>query len=183
MTAPLLLGVVAVSAMASKQLMSEGHRESTDAHSGVDAVIRDAEARLSEGAPVEAVQPAERGLAVAQSARMRERLWKALVWARIGEQDPFRAHGALLELPAQSVDLHLLAAYLGCCNRVDEAETLLQEARSQGHRTPETTKLLAELLFRGGERGAVLALAEGDEEPLSAEDRSAIEAAVASEEA
>ena len=181
MTAPVLLAVLLLSAMASVNLVREAYRESSDANSEVDSIAVDTDARLSEGEPEQAAELAERGLAVALSARKRERLWKAFAWAQIGQQDPFRAHGALLQLPIHAIDLHLLAAYLSCCNRVDEAAALLEEARSRGHRSPETTKLLTDLLFRRGERKAVLALAESDEEPLSAEDRSAIEAALAGE--
>ncbi|HEX7672107.1 MAG TPA: hypothetical protein VF395_21075 [Polyangiaceae bacterium] len=58
------------------------------------------------------------------------------------------------------------------------ATAILEEARHLGYRSPETTKLLADLLFLSGDRKAVLALAENDEEPLSVEDRRAIEAAL-----
>jgi hypothetical protein len=178
MKAPLLLAVLALSALASANLVREAYRESSDAHSGVNAIALAAETRLSEGAPEEAAELADQGLAVALSARERARLLQTLAWAQIGRQDPFRAHGALLQLPTDAVDLHLLAAYLSCCNRADEAVALLQEARGVGHRSPETTKLLADLLFRRGERAAVLALATSDARLLSAEDRTAIEAAL-----
>jgi hypothetical protein len=178
MRAPLLLAVLALSAMASVNLVRDAYRESADADAHLGAIVLDAEARLSEGAPEKAAELAEEGLAVALSARERERLWKALAWAQIGRQDPFRAHGALLHLPAHAIDLHLLTAYLSCCNRVEEAAALLEEARSLGYRSPETTKLLADLLFRRGERQAVLALANSDEEPLSVDDRRAIQTAL-----
>jgi len=176
--APLLLAVLALSLLASASLVREAYRECSDAHCGADAIAPAAEARLSEGASEKAAELAEQGLAVSLSERIRTRLLQTLTWAQIGRQDPFRAHGALLQLPTHAIDLHLLAAYLSCCNRADEAVALLEEARAAGHRSPETTKLLAELLFRRGERALVLALATSDAGLLSAEDRTAIEAAL-----
>jgi hypothetical protein len=77
------------------------------------------------------------------------------------------------------LDVHLLASYLTVCNRVDEAVELLEGARSFGHRSQETSKLLIDLLFRRGEYRASLALARADMGLLSAQDREAIELAVA----
>jgi hypothetical protein len=71
-----------------------------------------------------------------------------------------------------------LASYLSACNRVDEAVDLLEGMRGVGHRSPETTRLLADLLFRRGQHRAVLALARADEELLSVDELRAIETAL-----
>ena len=62
-----------------------------------------------------------------------------------------------------------------------EAEQLLREARDKGCRSLETSKLLIELLFARGDNAGALALAEADAELLSAQDRSALAAALSHE--
>jgi hypothetical protein len=157
----------------------EARRESSDFHAGVDALVRETETLLSQGESIRASQLAQKGLAIAASARERQRLWKAFAWAWIGRRDPFFVHGALLNLPPTAIDVHLLASYLTICNRIDEAVELLQEARGLGHRTEETTKLLIDLLFRRGEYHATLLLARDDGGLLSDRDREAVALAVA----
>ena len=127
----------------------------------------------------EAVELAQRGLELCLSRRQRQRLSKLLAWAAIGKQDPFLAHRALLGLPADAIDVHLLSAYLATCNRVDEAVELLRLAQRCGQATPETTRLLADLLLRSGDSDGVLALARAVDAPLSVEDRRTIEDALA----
>jgi hypothetical protein len=56
----------------------------------------------------------------------------------------------------------LASSYLSCCNRDAEAEELLREARNQGCRSVEVSKLLIELLFVRGDHAGALALAEAD---------------------
>lgn len=75
-------------------------------------------------------------------------------------------------------DLVEESAYLSCCNRIDEAEQLLLEARDLGHRDREATKLLIDLFFRHDNTQAALALALADERLLSTDDWKAIETAI-----
>ncbi len=91
--------------------------------------------------------------------------------------DPFTAHAALSSVPADSRDLHLVAAYLACCGRVDEAVALLKEARHQGYRARETSKLLIDLLFQSGQQAEARTLTEMDRELLGPADVSALESA------
>src|SRR5450432_1569599 len=81
-------------------------------------------------------------LQIARSSVRRQELWTTLAWAGIAERDPFASHTALLNLPPDAIDVHLLASYLTSCNRVEEALTLLQDARRFGDRSVETSKLL-----------------------------------------
>lgn len=77
-------------------------------------------------------------------------------WSGIESGNPFVVHEALLRMRPDSISLHLLASYLGICNRLDEAIELIEGTRGFGHRSPETTKLLADLYFRRGEHAAIL---------------------------
>jgi hypothetical protein len=100
---------------------------------------------------------------------------KTLAWAAIGKNDPVLAHMALMRVQYGHFDVHLLAAYLACCNRGDEALELLQRARESGHRTQQTTKLLVDLLFRRGDTNDALEIARSDEALLLPEDLQAVE--------
>jgi hypothetical protein len=177
---PPFVGLAVFAATAGIRALRDAYREMLDFHAGLAAVLRDARLALSEGQPARAFEISGRGLAKALSVHYREELWKAAAWAAIGKADPLLAHDALLRLPRGAVDLHLLVSYLGCCNRIDEAIELLQQARLGGQSTVECTKLLADLLFRRGDGEAVLALARSEDSALSTEDRNAIETAVAS---
>lgn len=177
---PAIVGLSVFASTGAIRALREAHREMLDSHMGLDTLLRDASLALANGCPDRAQELAERGLARAFSAQRRQALWKTLAWSGIGLANPFLAHGALLRLPADGIDVHLLASYLACCNRIDEAVEILQGARRAGQGKPECARLLADLLFRRGDREAVLALARDDASTLTAEDRNAIEVAVTS---
>lgn len=176
--APVLLGPVFLVGYASAVALKEAYRESCDSHAGINIIASQAESDLSKDEPRHAAELARRGLRLAMSAGQRERLWRALAWAGIGQKDPVLAHGSLLRLQPEAIDLHLLASYLNACNRGDEAVEILWDARSHGHRSPEATKLLLDLLFRRGEHEAVHALARTDKALLSPNERRAIAVAL-----
>jgi len=113
-----------------------------------------------------------------RSAPLRARVGRALAWAAIGEGNAALAKEALLEIPPPSVDLHLLAAFLGTCGRVRESIALLETARAQGQLTVETTKLLLDLYYRERRLDDVAALAASTT-LLSAPDLAQIQAALA----
>jgi hypothetical protein len=165
---------------ASVRTLGRTSRELLEVRAGMDHVGRQVDLALAEGRPKEAASLATLALAQVRSHRRREALLKALAWAGIGQADPFLAHSALLQLRPGAIDVHLLTSYLACCNRVEEAIELLEEARFSDYATPESTRLLVDLHFRMGDRAAVLALARSEDTSLSVEDRRAIESAVAS---
>lgn len=105
--------------------------------------------------------------------------WGA-AWAAVAKPDPVLAHQALQQLPASELDLHLVAAYLSCCNRLDEAADLLELARRHGYHAAETTKLAVDVLYRSGKAAAARALAQAERQLLSADDWRAIESATSS---
>ncbi|HVW26355.1 MAG TPA: hypothetical protein VHC69_13390 [Polyangiaceae bacterium] len=176
---PAVIGLVVFASTGCIRALREAYREMLDSHAGLDSVIRDAGLALTKGQPLRAFELSGRGLATAMSARSRNALWKTMAWSGIGTADPLLTHDALLHLAPEAIDLHLLASYLGCCNRLDEAIELLEDARLAGQGSPECFRLLADLLFRRGDSAAVLALARGKDSTLSPEDRNAIELAVA----
>lgn len=152
--------------------------EHADERSEARALADLAERRLRAGDTGVAAGLAETGLSVARSTPVRERLWTTLAWAAIGKGDVLRVHQAITQLPVRAIDYQLLAAYLGCCNRLEEAEQLLREARALGLRDPEATKLLIELLYRRDDLPAVLSLASADQELLSPNDWLLLEGAI-----
>lgn len=177
--APLLfLSPFAFMAMAMAIAVRDAYRERCDAHSGTSAAASRAEAALWAGEPRRAAALATEALAHVRSTGGRTRLLKALAWAEIAEQNANRAHFWLVRLPIDAIDLKLLASYLTVCGRIEEAVALLERARSLGHRSPEATKVLTDLLLRRGRHGAALALARADRSLLSGEEFRSIETAV-----
>lgn len=170
--------VLVLAALASWRHLADVYRESRDQQTGVTAIAQHAADHALHDDAAGAIAAAQRGLALAHSMKLRNRLNKTLAWAAIAKPDPILAHQALERLPASDLDLHLVAAYLSCCNRLDEAARLLEEARTHGHRSAETTKLAVELLYRSGKDAAARALAEADRQLLSAEDWQAIDGTI-----
>jgi hypothetical protein len=175
-----LLVLLVPGALAALRTLRTTRAEHHDHVIGAQALAARAETLVAEGHAPLAGRLAEQGLTAARSASCRARLWTCSAWAAIGDHDPFRAHRALGELPAQVVDIHLVASYLDCCNRTREAVELLEQARTAGDRSLATTKLLIELYFRQSNLQAISELARSESAILTAADKSAIDAALAS---
>ena len=163
----------------SVSALREAFKELSDEQSGVAALAVAASEHLGRDQPEQAVTLARQALANACVESNRASLWKLLAWAAIGTCDPFTAHGALLSLDPSARDLHLVAAYLACCGRNDEAIGLLREARRHAQRARETSLLLVDLLLQAGQQAEALAVAEMDRGLLAAADWQAIESFVA----
>jgi hypothetical protein len=175
---PLLPVLLVLGALAALGPLRKAHAEHQDHVTGVEAVAARAELLVAEGNAPLAGKLAEQALASVRSAGCRARLWACCAWAAITEHDPFRAHRALAELPAQIVDVHLVGSYLNCCNRIDEAVELLEQARKAGDRSIATTKLLIDLHFRLGNLQTISELARSESASLTAADKNAIDAAL-----
>lgn len=178
--APAVFPLLALAAAGALSALGPAYRDSVDERLGTGAVAASADALLARGAPERALEVARDALGRAQGTQLRARLWRALAWSAIGVGDPILAHQALGELPPSAIDLHLVAAYLSTCNRLDEAIALLEEARALGHRSAETTKLLVDLRYRSGDSRLALATARADAALLSKDELAAVERAVAS---
>ena len=176
--ASLVLGPAALVFVAFTRTLLEEYRSSCDERSGSTQNLLRAEACLVRGDAGQAMILCRSGLAAARSRDLRARLGKVLAWAAVTLNDPFVAHSALLELPSEQLDTYLLAAYLACCNRADEAIALVQEARALGEHGPGTTKLLIDLLFRRGDARAIQALVSLDSTLLSEDERRTVEDAL-----
>ena len=176
---PGYFSIVVLTMTGSASALRQAFNELSDEHSGVAALTAAARARLADDQPEQAMELAQKALANASVESNRRSIWQLLAWAAIGKRDPFAAHGAILSLDAAARDLHLVAAYLACCNRNEEAVELLQTARRQGHRARETSLLLIDLLFQAGRQPEALAVAEMDRNLLSAADWNAISSSVA----
>ena len=87
------------------------------------------------------------------------------------------AHLALQKLLPHQLTPELVAAYLICCNRRDEAAKLLWDARALGQRARETTKLLVELLVQAGGLEQAAELVAQDRQLLTLDDLTALEGA------
>jgi tetratricopeptide (TPR) repeat protein len=176
--APAVLVVLGCAAFGALKASREALVETLDRRAGVEARAAEARALLISGNSRRAAALARGALDVARSSVQRQALWATLAWAGIAERDPFLAHTALLNLPADAIDVHLLASYLNSCNRVDEALDLLREARRLGDRSVETSKLLIDLLFVRGDHAEARAIAQVDASAFSPEDRLAIDVAL-----
>jgi hypothetical protein len=179
-SAPPVLALLAMAIAAGVRAVRAAFRDVWDGASGVEQTAAEAEMLLAAGDAAAASEKARRGLHSARATDRRSRLWKTFAWAAIAKNDPFLAHTGLMGMRPEDVDLHLVASYLACCNRVNDAVALLEEARNTGHRTPETTKLLVDLLFRRGDEVSALEVALSDQALLSLDDRRAVERAVGS---
>lgn len=136
-----------------------------------------AEEALAQDDPARALQIVQAALQVAKLAATRSRLYSLMAWAAIGRGDPFLAHGAMQRLPPTVLTVDLVAAYLACCNRRDEATQLLRDARILGQRARETSKLLIELLVHTGARQDAAVIVSEDRQLLTPSDLSALERA------
>lgn len=106
---------------------SRGYEKIRDARPDVRELVAEAESELQTGSPMRAARLSLRGLDLARSRALRRKLLLILAWAAIEDGDPFLAHGAMLELSPDSIDLKLLTAYLTACGRNDEAAGLLHQ--------------------------------------------------------
>ena len=174
---PQLVVVLLLVALLATRAAGETTKETIDVRSGVERQSNAASAALAAGRHREAGALAREALERARSHEQRIRLWTTLAWAAIAEPDPLLARVALRRLPLQELDVHLLASYLACSNRPEEAVELLLEARGLGHRTRETSKLLIDLLFSQGDLAQVQAIAHSDADVLSEGERQAIASA------
>lgn len=173
---PSLMVVVAASAAFALVTWRDTANQLRDESNGVARLALEAELCVQRGAVDDAVRLARAGLGMARSAPLHARLYGVLAWGAIGGGDPFLAHAALQELSAEAMSVHLLAAYLRVCGRLTEAEALLQQARSLGHRSRETTQLLIEVKYALGDAPAAEAVAEADAALLSDADLQALRA-------
>jgi hypothetical protein len=169
-----LLPLITFNALAAATAMGRAAPDRWDERSGAEQLADTAELKRREGDLSSAIFLAECGLLSARSVTLRQRLWTTLGWAAIGEGNAPLARRAIGELTPDAIDYYLVAAYLCCANRLDDAEQLLREARDLGHRDRDTTKLMIEVLFRRGNLAAALALAHLDPLLLSIEDWRAI---------
>ena len=173
------LALLGYAAFAALKAAREAYAEIYDRRSGVEDSAAKARALVLGGNPRRAATLARSGLELARSGNHRRALWTTLAWSGIAERDPFLAHTALLHLPSDAIDVHLLASYLNSCNRVEEALDLLRDARHLGARQAETSKLLIDLLFARGDYAEARAVAQSDAAILTLEDRRAVDAALA----
>lgn len=168
---PLLLLALLFVAFSSARAAYEAFAEEFDRTRGIAAKLDEARNALAAGNHARSMAITRASLEVARSKEQRQKLWTIFAWIGIGSRDPFLAHAGLQHLPAGCLNVHLLAAYLSCCNRLVEAQELLQEARGLGQRTVETSKLLIDILFTLGDRAGALAVTEADAAILSDRDR------------
>jgi hypothetical protein len=171
--------VLALAGTGALHALARAYTESSDARNGVHARVAQAFELLQRGHARRAREVATEALMVVRSAPLRTRLFQALAWSAIAEDDAFETHRVLAELEPEAVDLHLLCAYLDSCRRPEEALELLAEARRAGHRSAELTKLHVDLLYRTSQLDAAAALAESDAELLSPSERARVARALA----
>lgn len=172
---PALFPVMVLSAVAALAEASRAFGETSDVQTLVPELAARAAQRLREGDSAGAALDAERGLAVARSVRARDALNTTLAWAAITQRNSLLARDTIAKLPRPAVDHYLVAAYLRCSGREEEAIELLREARDRGCRDAESRRLLIDLLYCRGQTDTALAVASADSALLSVEDIRLIE--------
>jgi hypothetical protein len=173
--ATLVLPALALTLGACVHAVLDGYRDLWDSAAKLRELLGQADHRLARGDPSTSAQLAQQALTLAHSAKLRSRSGRTLAWAGIGQSNPLLAHAGLMNVARDDLDVHLLAAYLACCNRNDEALELLEQARTSGHRAPEMTKLHIDLLMSRMDVPQALDLARSDAALLSPEDLQRVE--------
>jgi hypothetical protein len=175
---PLVFVALSIWLWSSARNFIESSALARDATLDADRQLQAIQALTLAGETRRALQLGQQLRLQARSAPLRARIGQALAWAAIGEGKRAVAAEALSEIPPASVDLHLLAAYLGTFGRAAPAITLLEQAHAHDLLTPETTKLLIDLYYRERRLDDVAALAVSTS-LLSAEELAQIHAALA----
>lgn len=114
-----------------------------------------------------------------RSLELRTRATRALAWAAVGASEIELARKAIAELPDERLEAGLVAAYLSVCGRRREARELLAEVHAAGLRSRQSVQLLADLYYAENDTHSLAALLETAADVLSADDRSAIQRALA----
>lgn len=173
---PSLLVVIAASAAFGVSALRRAAGDLSDLRSGLPQLLREAERAVEHDEPSTAIRLSRAGLAQARSDALRARFWTALCWGAMGAKDPFLTHAALSHVPDEALTVLLVAAYLRVCGRLQEAETLLLEARALGQRSRETTRLLIDVQYGLGKLQDVATLETEDAAWLTPADLAALDA-------
>lgn len=151
-----------------------------DARAGLEDRLREAKEALGRGDLDDAWLLADDVVRRAKSQPVRNGGLTALAWVHVERGQGARARAALAEIePAHAIDPYTVAAVEDAAGASSRAKEILEEARRQGYRTVESSKLLIDLCAREGRLEAAVDVAVEDADLLSRDDvRAVIDAAL-----
>jgi Zn-dependent protease len=156
-------------------------REDEEARLGLPVRLRNAEALLAQGRPVQAQGLATGVLKAARSKKTRRKASELLAWCQLGQDRPERARQALIAAgPLPALDAHCRAAVEEACGHEEVAIEILERARQREGLGPDAVKRLVDLYARRGRFDLVCRVTRDEVRGLDPDDtRRVIDAAVA----
>lgn len=153
-----------------------------DEREGFEDRLREAKQLVAKGQLEDAYLLADDVVRRAKSQPVRNGGLTALAWVHVERGQGARARAALAEIdPPHAVDPYTVAVVEQAAGDSARARQILEEARRQGYRTVEVSKLLIDLHARDGRMEGAIDVALEDADLLSREDvRAVFDAAVAS---
>lgn len=174
-----LFGFAAVHAVGQARL---ARAVQVDAREGLEDRLMQAKAALGRGDLEDAWLLADDVVRRAKSQPVRNGGLTALAWVHVERGQGARARAMLSEIdPPHAVDPYTVAAVEDAAGDPTRARQVLEEARRQGYRTVESSKLLIDLYAREGRMEGAVDVALEDADLLARDDvRAVYEAAIES---
>jgi Zn-dependent protease len=170
-----LFGFAAIHAIGNARTAYAG---TVDRRSGLEDQLNKARAALDRGDVDDAWLLADDVVRRARTQAMKNGGWTAVAWVHVQRGDGLRARQALANVdPPFAVDPYTIAAVEDAAGDATRARNLLEEARKQGFRTPESSKLLIDLSARDGRLERAVDLALEDAHILNPDDVRAVQKA------
>ena len=149
-----------------------------DRRAGLEDQLQKARNALDRGDLDDAWLLADDVVRRARTQPVRNGGWTAIAWVFVGRGDGLRARQALTKVdPPFAIDPYTIAAVEDAAGDPSRARTVLEEARKQGYRTPEASKLLIDLSARDGRLERSIDLALDDADILNPDDVRAVQRA------
>lgn len=146
-----------------------------DLREGLEDRLAEAKAALQRGALDDAWLLADDIIRRAKSQPLRNGAYTALAWVHLERGQGARARAALAEIdPPHAVDPYTVAAVEDAAGDPERARAILEEARRQGYRTVESSKLLIDLHARDGRIESAVDVAVEDADLLGRDDVRAV---------
>lgn len=170
-----LFGFAAIHAIGNARVAWAGI---ADRRAGLEDQLTKARNALDRGDLDDAWLLADDVVRRARTQPVRNGAWTAIAWVFVGRGDGLRARQALTKIdPPFAVDPYTVAAVEDAAGDANRARTILEEARKQGFRTPEASKLLIDLSARDGRLERSIDVALDDADVLDPEDVRAVQRA------
>lgn len=150
-------------AMAAVTSFTQGRRELSPAPKLTDEQLKElmhrAQESLRQESYAEAAMLAQTLLSAPRDASTTKQALETLMWARLGQGDAKGARVLLSSVPPKWLDRYLEGAIHEATGHLDQARTVLAEARGDGDRRVEVSALLIKVLLQESKYAAAAGLA------------------------